>query len=434
MQKIKKWIHTIKSFEGLTGVLLIAAALLAILLANSSFSDSYFHFWETRVNVQVADFKLSKNLHHWINDGLMAIFFFVIGLELKKEFIAGDLANPKNAIAPIGAAVGGMAAPALIFLYFNQNTPTVDGWGIPMATDIAFSLGLLSFVKSRVPVSLKIFLTTLAIVDDLGAVFVIAFFYTSEISILSLVVGLLFLVILIIANLIKIRNTKFYATIGIGGIWLTFLLSGVHPTIAGILIAFTIPARVDISKTKYLEKIKALEEGYEKTKLKNQQINSDTQLEIIDQIGHYTYLAHTPLQRLEHKLTPWVNYCIIPLFAFANAGVIIPSEIMQLIEEPVFLGVFFGLLVGKVIGIFSAVKILQFFKLAKLPENSNNIHLIGIGLLASIGFTMSIFITGLAFDSVTYKTAAKTAILFASAIASISGLIVLYLAKNSSNA
>lgn len=421
----------IKNLDGKPGIILMFTALIAIILANSPLSDVYYHFWETPINIKIGPLELQKNLHHWINDGLMAIFFFYIGLELKREFIAGDLSNPKNAIGPIASAIGGMLLPALIYLVINIDKPSIDGWGIPMATDIAFSLGLLTLVKSRVPTSLKIFLTTLAIVDDLGAVLVIAIFYTSEISIFSLLIGLGFLVILFISNKINIRNSKYYTIIGIGGIWLTFLLSGVHPTIAGILIAFTIPSTIDISKKRYVAKIKQLEEEYAQTRLHTNEINSSKQIEIIEDVKHYSFLAQTPLQRLEHNLKPWVNYLIIPLFAISNAGVQITSNVSSYLTNPIFLGVTFGLIIGKTIGIFGAFKIMHILKLVDYPKNSSNRHIIGIGLLASIGFTMSIFVTGLAFHDLYDKNASKIAILITSLIAGIAGVIVLYFSKNS---
>ncbi|MCW8939550.1 MAG: Na+/H+ antiporter NhaA, partial [Flavobacteriales bacterium] len=224
-----------------SGIVLFSSAFLAIILSNSPWSHEFHAFWELEFSISFDGHYITKNLHHWINDGLMAVFFFVVGLELKREIVAGELKDPKNAILPITAAIGGMILPAVVYLLFNQSGPTTDGWGIPMATDIAFALGVLYLLGNKVPLSLKIFLTALAIVDDIGAVLVIAFFYTSNIDFISLATGGVFMLILIASNLIGIRNTIYYAIIGIGGLWLAFLMSGVHATIAAVMAAMTIP-------------------------------------------------------------------------------------------------------------------------------------------------------------------------------------------------
>ncbi len=249
-----------------SGIVLFVAALMALIVANSPFADAYHHLWHNEISVGFNDFMISKTLHHWINDGLMAVFFFVIGLELKREIMAGELSNPRDALLPIAAGVGGMVVPALIYLAFNSSGDASDGWGIPMATDIAFALGIISLLGNRVPLSLKVFLTALAIADDLGAVLVIAVFYTSHIDLVNLAAGAGFMILLVTSNLLGVRNILWYGLLGIGGLWLAFLLSGVHATIAAVLAAFTIPANVKISDKGFVSRIKALGDKFEMAK------------------------------------------------------------------------------------------------------------------------------------------------------------------------
>ena len=259
---IDRWLlEPIKEFinkSSTSGIILFVSAFIAIVITNSPWSGAFENFWKLKFSIAFGDAYMSKDLHHWINDGLMAVFFFVVGLELKREMIAGELNEPKKALLPITAAIGGMIFPAIIYYIINRNSETVHGWGIPMATDIAFALGVLYLLGDKVPIALKIFLTALAIADDLGAVLVIAFFYTSSINFSSLLIAGLFLSVLVFSNFIGIRNTVFYALIGIGGVWLFFLMSGVHATIAAVLAAFTIPASVKISETIYINKLEKL--------------------------------------------------------------------------------------------------------------------------------------------------------------------------------
>lgn len=405
------------------GFLLIASAFLALIIANSPLSDHYHNFWKNHLYIGFDDFVIKKNLLHWINDGLMSIFFFLIGLELKREFLHGQLTSFKKAILPVSAAIGGMLVPALIYFSFAQNTDAVAGWGIPMATDIAFALGVIYLLGDKVPISLKIFLTAIAIVDDLGAVLVIAFFYTLDISMLNLALGGGFLLILFLANKLGVRNTIFYAIFGIGGLWLAVLLSGVHATIASVLAAFTIPSNERISSKLFLRKASQL--SY---KIKTVFKEKEHEVDIAENIEKFSMLsddATAPLHRLEKTLSPFVNFIVLPLFAFANAGVTINQEAFTNFFNPVTLGVICGLLAGKVIGIMLLTKLMVFFKISFLPEGVTFKHVFGIGILASIGFTMSIFITELAFENELYKTQAKIGILTASIIAGIIGYFYL---------
>lgn len=425
-----RWIaDPMKRFLGnssMSGIMLIVAAILAMILSNSPYAKWFHQLWEVNVGLSFGDYTLNKSLHHWINDGLMAVFFFVVGLELKREIIAGELSSPKKAILPIAAAFGGMIIPALIYLSFNHPVSiTGSGWGIPMATDIAFALGVLYLLGDKVPISLKVFLTALAIADDLGAVLVIAFFYTSDINLVNLLTGMVFMGILIIGNRIGIRSTLFYGLIGIGGLWLAFLMSGVHATIAAVLAAFTIPARAGIPETIFNERMRTLMDRFKKAVPNESPTITEEQQEILQRIEQVTLEASTPLQRLEHSQHPWVAFLIIPVFALSNAGVTISAENIANLGNSVTLGVSLGLIVGKLLGISGTVGLLYLLKISPLPDNCNWFHIIGVGFLAGIGFTMSLFITELAFDNSVLVEQAKLGILITSIIAGIFGFLII---------
>ncbi len=423
-EPLQKFIQQEKS----GGIVLGISVIIALFLANSPWAYDYHHFFEHTLGFTFdGESFLSYSLHHWINDGLMAIFFFVVGLELKREIVAGELSNPRKAMLPILAAFGGMLVPALVYFSLNPNGEVHHGWGIPMATDIAFALGVLYLLGNRIPISLKVFLTALAIVDDLGAVLVIAFFYTSEISMTSLLIGFSFLAIMYAGNKLGVRNILFYAVFGILGVWTSFLLSGVHATIAAVLAAFTIPANVRIRENIYIQKIQNRLQQF-KSIDPNDKIPTLTneQLHHLDEIKKDTYLAIPPLQRLEHAMHPFVTFLIIPIFALANAGVtVIDIQLDQLFSTNVALGVALGLLVGKVIGVFGFTWLGVKLKIAPFPDGMNLRNLLGIGLLASIGFTMSLFITSLAFTNEIYITQAKIGIFTASIIGGVLGYWVL---------
>jgi NhaA family Na+:H+ antiporter len=416
-----------------SGIVLFSSALLAIIISNSPWADQFHHFWGLHFTVGFDGHEITKSLHHWINDGLMAVFFFVVGLELKREIIAGELRDPKAAVLPIAAAIGGMICPAIIYFIFNPEGPTSPGWGIPMATDIAFALGVLFLLGDKVPLSLKIFLTALAIVDDIGAVLVIAFFYTSDINFISLGTGGIFMIVLIISNIIGIRNSVYYAIMGIGGLWLAFLMSGVHATIAAVLAAMTIPADVKISEIDYIKKMNVLIGKFNNALPNDNSTVTNTQLHIVEEIRKYSKEALTPLQRLEHAMHPFVAFVILPIFAFSNAGITFSGDILDQISSPVFSGVFYGLMVGKVLGVFGFVLILNKMGWVRLPEGLSILHLLGAGFLASIGFTMSIFIGGLAFTDELYIFQSKMGVLFASIIASIIGYQIIKYANKVAN-
>lgn len=429
-ESIDRIIYPIQRFireEKSGGIVLGLSVIIALFLANGPCSVAYFNFLEEHFSFQFNGTSfLDYSIHDWINDGLMCIFFFVVGLELKREIVAGELAHPRKAILPIGAALGGMIVPALIYISLNSSGEVHHGWGIPMATDIAFALGVLYLLGSRIPLSLKVYLTALAIVDDLGAVLVIAFFYTSEISFASLATGLSFLLIMYIGNKMGVRNIIFYAIFGILGVWLSFLLSGIHSTIAAVLAAFTIPADVKIREnlfifriTQYLEKFKKLDFHSQIPTLTGEQLH------ILEKVKKDTNKAIPPLQRLEYRMHPFVIFIIIPIFALANAGVSLDIDFEQLFSTNITLGVTLGLLVGKVVGVVGFTLLMVKFKIAEFPQGMTHRNLLGIGFLASIGFTMSLFITSLAFSHPDYATQAKIGIFVASIIGGISGYFIL---------
>ena len=409
------------------GIVLILSVTLAMILANSNIAESYFHIFEQEVGFIVnGEPYLNYSLHHWINDGLMAMFFFVVGLELKREFIGGELADIRNTILPIGAAIGGMIVPALIFLSLNIGTPQTMGWGIPMATDIAFALGVVYLLGDKVPVSAKVFLTTLAIVDDLGAVLVIAFFYTSELSIASLLFGLGFLAVMFIGNRLGIKSLFFYAALGIGGVWVTFLLSGIHATIAAVLAAFMIPADAKINESVYLKRIKKLTRRFEHEETNEVRTLEEGQVDVLTHIQHDTEIAIPLLQQLEHKMSPIVTFLIMPIFAIANAGISFTDlSLSDIFSTHVALGVTLGLFLGKPIGIIGATFLMVKMRWATLPSAITRRTLLGLGMLASIGFTMSMFISTLAFTDELLMTQAKLGIFLASILGGIGGYVLL---------
>ena len=409
------------------GIVLILSVTLAMILANSNIAESYFHFFEQEVGFIVnGEPYLNYSLHHWINDGLMSMFFFVVGLELKREFIGGELADIRNTILPISAAIGGMIVPALIFLSLNIGTPQTMGWGIPMATDIAFALGVVYLLGDKVPVSAKVFLTTLAIVDDLGAVLVIAFFYTSELSIASLLFGLCFLAVMFIGNRLGIKSLFFYAVLGIGGVWVTFLLSGIHATIAAVLAAFMIPADAKINESVYLKRMKKLTRRFEHEEANEVRTLEEGQVDVLTHIQHDTEIAIPLLQQLEHKMSPIVTFLIMPIFAIANAGISFTDlSLSDIFSTHVALGVTLGLLLGKPIGIIGATFLMVKMRWATLPSAITRRTLLGLGMLASIGFTMSMFISTLAFTDELLMTQAKLGIFLASILGGIGGYVLL---------
>jgi len=341
------------SEEAYGGIILIFATIAALIWANSVYYDSYHHLWhELKVGFVLGEINMVGSLHHWINDGLMALFFFTIGLEIKREIIGGELSSMKKASMPIAAAVGGMLIPAALYALVLVNYPEyLDGWGIPMATDIAFALGLLALLGKRVNINLKIFLTALAIADDLGAVMVIAIFYTDSINYNELFSAAFFIGVLVIANFAGVRRTSFYAIVGFIGVWMAFVFSGVHATIAGVLIALTIPARTKISENEYVKRLSKCLDKFNKVPTSDNSLLTKDQAHVISDIEVLNDEAQTPLQKLEHALHPITAYFILPVFALSNAGVHIEGSVIEMLLHPISLGIIAGLVLGKFLGI-----------------------------------------------------------------------------------
>jgi NhaA family Na+:H+ antiporter len=422
VEPIQKFIHA----EAAGGILLLAATFVAMVWANSPWAGSYQEWWSTPVSVAFGSHVLTETLLEWINDGLMAMFFFVIGLEIKREILVGELASWRQAALPLAAALGGSILPALLYAAFNGGTDGAKGWGIPMATDIAFSLGILSLLGARVPLALKVFLTALAIADDLMAVLVIAFFYTSTISWTSLVIGAVFLALMIGANWAGVRHPLVYSLLGIGGLWLAFLLSGVHATIAGVLAAATIPARPQLTGSEFLTKGTVLLRRFEEAFSPDQPALANQEGQrIASRMKTVVTYVETPLHQLELALHPWVTVVIMPLFALANAGVPIHADIGAMLLSPVALGVSIGLLVGKPVGILLAAWITTRCGLATFPSGVTWPQLAAVGVLAGIGFTMSLFIADLAFGRDPSLIPAKVGILIGSTAAGLLGWLLL---------
>ena len=375
-----KWFFKL---EAASGLVLLIAAIFALIISNGSLADLYFHTLEKYLFIGINDFGLKLSVHHWINDALMAIFFFFVTLEIKREFIQGELSNLKQAMLPIIAAVGGMIIPALFYVVINfGNSETMNGWAIPSATDIAFSLGILSLLGSRVPISLKVFLTALAIIDDLGAILIIAFFYSGDLSIVYLSLILISYILLLILNKFSIKIFTPYLIIGLF-MWFFTYKSGIHATIAGVLLASTIPHRLK---------------------------ERDFSL----------------LVKLEHEISPYVAFIIMPLFAFANAGVSLTGLSLSTLLNPVPLGILCGLFFGKQIGVllFSFVSIK--LKFAEMPNNSTWLSLYGVSILTGIGFTMSLFVGNLAFvENVQYMDGVKIGVLAGSLLSTLAGYFLL---------
>ncbi len=411
--------------QGGSGVVLLLATLIALIWANSAWGDSYHHLWETPVSLAIGPWELSESLHYWINDGLMVIFFFVVGLEIKREFQVGELSKPRQALFPAVAALGGMVAPALVYLSFNAAGSAHHGWAIPMATDIAFALGVLSLLGKSVPFALKVFLTAVAIVDDIGAVLVIALFYSSELNWIALGMAGLILLVLFVMNRVTVRSPIPYLVMGIF-LWLAFLQSGVHATIAGILLAVSIPTNPRIDGESFLRRSQGFLEKFQRAGEHGTNIMTNRdQRSAVRELERTAESVTSPLQRLEHTLRPWVAYAIMPVFALANAGVTLNANAFSSMGSPIGLGVLLGLVLGKQIGITLFAWAFTKLGIASKPRGLTWRHIYGAAWLGGIGFTMALFITGLAFNDVIRIETAKLAILSASAISAVGAAIVL---------
>ena len=409
--------------EAAGGIVLLLSAVLALMLANTEWGPArYFPaVWDEHLRISLNDFALDKSLLHWINDGLMTIFFLIVGLEIKREVLDGELASVRQAALPIMGAVGGMLLPALVYYFFNRGTPTAGGWGIPMATDIAFALAVLQLLGPRVPLGLKVFLTALAIVDDLGAVLVIAGFYTQDLHLAYLYWALGAWGILLVLNALNIPSLWLYLPLG-GLLWYFMLESGVHATLAGVLLAVAVPSRISQDQP---ELLRLLDDRLRFLRDEAHGADADPRT-ISEELEHLAETISSPAQKLEQRLHSVVSFGIIPLFAFANTSLIIDTAVFKQLLSPLGLGIIAGLLLGKPLGIGALSWVAVRFGWASLPPNVSWRHLWGAGILGGIGFTMSLFVTLLALGEHSEKEAvAKLAILLASLLAGVVGYLLL---------
>ncbi len=422
-EKILSPFQKFVNLQSSTGILLLATTIIALVWANSAFSESYQSFWQYEIGIVTDSFELVKPLILWVNDGLMSIFFFLIGLEIKREFLIGELNSTKKVMFPLFGALGGIALPVILYLVLNQNPDTLKGWGIPMATDIAFALAVLKVLGNRVPTSLKIFLTAFAIVDDLGAVLVIAIFYSGDLNLLMLG-GALGILVFIYVLSYRGLYSEFVTIIAGFIVWLLFLKAGLHPTLAGILMAFAVPVRQKISTDEFTDQLDSIVKNIKESTILQKPVLSGEQLELIDDLEDWSDKYRSPLQHLEHKLHNWVAYLVIPIFALANAGVAINGE--GGLETALVVNIMICLILGKSIGISTVIFMARKLKLIDVPSDITNRQIVGVSFLAGIGFTMAIFIAGLAFNSSPeYIDSAKIGILIGSLISAILGYGIL---------
>jgi NhaA family Na+:H+ antiporter len=415
------------------GIVLLICTIIALLWRNLPGGESYIEFWEQELSITLGRLSLSESLLHWINDGLMVIFFFVVGLEIKREVTTGELASARKAALPIAGAIGGMLFPAAIFLALNAGGPAQQGWGIPMATDIAFTLGILTMLGTSIPLRLKVFFIALAIADDLGAILVIAIFYTSDISWISLLIALVIFLFLIGLNRARVYSPLPYAVLGIG-LWLAFLQSGIHPTIAGVLLAITIPTRSPPNIRTLLAQVISLLKSFE-LPFEWQGHPDSRRQAAVSTMENITERMQSPAQRLEELLTPWTTFLILPLFALANAGVAINPDTVSTLNSPVSLGIILGLVIGKPIGISLIAYGATRLGLAEMPDGVRWRQFVSASALAGVGFTMSLFISGAAFTGdPALLEISKLAILVASIIAAIVGAVSLMVTSPSTSA
>ncbi len=401
---VREFIHV----ETAGGVVLLIATISALVLANTGWGNDIADFWHRDLLlIEFGDFHLEESLLHWVNDGLMAIFFFVVGLEIKRELVDGELADPRRAAIPAIAALGGMIVPAGLYVLFNLGGDGVDGWGIPMATDIAFAVGVMALLGSRVPSPLKVFLLTLAIVDDIGAILVIAIFYSDGISFGWLGFGAALIALIVVMRLARIWYMPVYVVVGVV-VWIAFLESGVHATIAGVILGLVTPAKPLRPTATTLE------------------VEPESSWGTVRSMIFDARETLPVAERLQHSIHPWSAFLILPLFAFANAGIKLSSDsLSDAVTSPIALGVVVGLVIGKPLGILAAAWAAKRLNIGDLPDGVSWSHVLGAGALAGIGFTVSLFVAGLAFDEPAITDEAKIGILAASAIAAVVGAVLL---------
>ena len=415
---IQSFIHT----EEVGALFLLAAAAVALAWVNSPWSAAYVDFWHHKISFDIQIFAISEDLRHLVNEGLMAVFFFVVGLEIKRELLHGELSTFRKAIMPVVAAVGGMAGPALIYLLFNRSSEYVVGWGIPMATDIAFAIGVLALLGRRIPAELRVFLLALAVVDDLGAISVIAVFYTDSIHWINLGLGLGFFIAIAACVRLGIRSFGFYLVMCVV-MWQFFLESGIHATLAGVLIAAIVPSKPDLSRREYAAKVKDLLHDFG---VALERKNNEKAQTVVAQIEKLSRQTEGPMERLQETIHPWVSFVVLPLFALANASIVFDTEALSAaFQSPVTLGIAFGLLLGNPIGILGLAWLTVRLGIGQLPTGVAWRHVLGVGFLAGIGFTVAIFIADIAFDDPVIVDRAKMGIFGASILSGAVGYLLL---------
>ncbi len=411
------------NIESFSGLLLLVASIVALIWANSPFGDSYYALWNQEIGIKTPQFEIYKPLILWINDGLMAVFFFLIGLEVKREILLGELNTMRKLAFPLIGALGGILFPVTIYLILNQNPETTQGWGIPMATDIAFALAIVKVLGDRVPLSLKVFLIAFAIVDDLGAVLVIALFYSAEIQYNFLLTALVLLTFVYLLSNRKLYSKYLTFLVAII-VWILFLKSGIHPTMAGVLMAFAIPIRQGTSTINFVDRLWQISDKFKNSDEIDPPILSGEQLEYVNELENWVDYYQSPIQKLENRLHDWVAYIIIPLFALANAGVRFVGD--QPLDLGLIVTIAVALIIGKSLGISLSVFLAQRLGIVTLSSEINTRHIIGISCIAGVGFTMSIFIAGLAFPSESaYLDSAKIGVLAGSLVSGTIGYLIL---------
>jgi len=409
-----------------SGILLFSATIIALIWANSPFADTYQSFWQYKIGVTSEGFELTKSLKLWVNDGLMAIFFFLIGMEIKRELLIGELNTVKKAAFPVFGAIGGMLVPITFFIILNDNPDTSHGWGIPVATDIAFSLAILKLVGKRVPLGLKVFLTAYAIIDDLGAVMIIAIFYSTGIKWSLLIIALAIVAILLLLSSNRIYNKYIFALGGVA-VWLLFLKSGIHPTVAGVLMAFTIPIRQKIGVGSFTKIICEIMANFQVREDRRGPMLTNQQIQQLDELEEWTGKVQSPLQHLEHKLTYWVSYLIMPAFALANAGVSLGGNTS--LDPVLSTNIALALVLGNFAGVGFMAFISVRLKIADLPDKVTSFQMVGMAFLAGVGFTMAIFIANLAYpENMGHLDSSIIGILIGSLVSGIAGFTILKIA------
>ena len=404
------------------GIVILISTAIAMIWVNSPFGASYFDLLHSEVMLEAFGSHLHFSIEHAVNDGLMVIFFLVVGLEIKREVLVGELSSPRKALVPMIAALFGMIVPGGIYAAFNIGTPDIDGWGIPVATDIAFALGILALLGDRVPLALKVFLAALAIVDDLLAVLIIAVFYTSSLNFMALGAAAILIVILYTGNRLGVQNVKYYVFFGIL-LWVAVLYSGIHATIAGVLLALTIPADARLDAASFTSRARSLVDRISKKVETDEDMGE--QLDQVHALEDMCEAVQSPLARMEHGLSGYVSFLIMPVFALANAGVRLDPALLTEMTSPVALGIILGLFIGKQFGVSFAVWAAVKLGIADLPDKVTMKQIYGVGVLCGIGFTMALFVGNLAFPGSQSLDIAKLSILIGSAISAIAGSIML---------